>query len=246
MGETIRCIITDDEPFARKGLQKYVEQIDFLQLKGICENAVELNSLLKREPVDLLFLDIEMPYMTGIDFLKNLSAPPRVIFTTAYEKYAVQGFELEVLDYLLKPISFDRFLKAANKAFDYFRVMQELARGEQSGVPAAGHDYIFVKADTRLEKVQFEDILFVEALENYVAIHTRERKLITHLTLKMLQDKLPAGAFIQPHKSYIVSIDKINSIEGNVLHIAQYQVPISKYQKDEVMEKIVNSKLLKR
>ena len=233
----IKSIITDDEPFARKGLQGYIGQIDFLDLRGVCENAIELNSLLKREPVDLLFLDIEMPYLTGIEFLKQLATPPRVIFTTAYEKYALQGFELEVLDYLLKPISFDRFLKAANKAFDYFRQQQ---------APAATEDYIFVKADSRLEKIAFADILFAEALENYVAIYTREKKIITHLTLKMLQEKLPPAAFVQPHKSYLVSIDKINSIEGNILHITQYQVPISKYQKEEIMEKIVNHKLLKR
>src|SRR6201991_4918631 len=237
MSLKIKCIITDDEPFARKGLQGYIAQIDFLELKGVCENALELNSLLKKEPVDLLFLDIEMPYLTGIEFLKQLPAPPRVIFTTAYEKYALQGFELEVLDYLLKPISFDRFLKAANKAFDYFRQQQ---------APAAVEDYIFVKADNRLEKISFADILFAEALENYVAIYTREKKIITHLTLKMLQEKLPSAAFVQPHKSYLVAIDKINSIEGNILHINQFQVPISKYQKDEIMEKIVNSKLLKR
>ena len=237
MPTPIKCILIDDEPFARKGLQGYIGQIDFLDLRGVCENAIELNSLLKKEPADLLFLDIEMPYLTGIEFLKQLPSPPRVIFTTAYEKYALQGFELEVLDYLLKPISFDRFLKAANKAFDYFRQQQS---------PAVAEDYIFVKADSRLERVAFADILFAEALENYVAIYTREKKIITHLTLKMLQEKLPAAAFIQPHKSYLVSIDKINSIEGNILHITQYQVPISKYQKEEIMEKIVNSKLLKR
>ena len=237
MSAKIKCIITDDEPFARKGLQGYVEQIDFLDLKGACENALELNSLLKKEPVDLLFLDIEMPYMTGIEFLRQLATPPRVVFTTAYEKYAVQGFDLEVLDYLLKPISFERFFKAANKAFDYFHQQQ---------APSAVQDYIFVKADSKLEKIHFSDILFAEALENYVAIYTRDKKVISHLTLKMLQEKLPEGAFIQPHKSYIASIDKINSIEGNILHILHYQVPISKYQKEEVMEKIVNSKLLKR
>jgi len=237
MNDKIKCIITDDEPFARKGLQGYVEQIDFLELKGVCENAVELNSLLKKEPVDLLFLDIEMPYVTGIDFLKNITAPPKVVFTTAYEKYALQGFELEVLDYLLKPISFERFMRAANKAFDHFR-------GQQAAV--SGEDYIFVKADNKLEKIHFSDILFIEALENYVAIYTEERKIISHLTLKMIQEKLPPGSFIQPHKSYLVCIGKINSIEGNILHVLHYQVPISKYQKEEIMEKIVNSKLLKR
>ena len=236
--DKIKCIITDDEPFARKGLQGYAAQVDFLDLRGVCENAVELNSLLKREPVDLLFLDIEMPYMSGIDFLKHFPGAPKVVFTTAYEKYALQGFDLEVLDYLMKPIAFERFLRAANKAYDYFHAQAPLA--------GPGEDYVFVKADSKLEKIAFADILFAEALENYVAIYTREKKVITHLTLKMLQEKLPASGFAQPHKSYVISIDKINSIEGNILHIDQYQVPISKYQREEIMEKIVNSKLLKR
>ncbi len=237
MSEAIKCVITDDEPFARKGLQGYIEKIDFMELIGTCENALELNSLLKKEKVDLLFLDIEMPYVTGIEFLKSIANPPKVIFTTAYEKYAVQGFDLEILDYLLKPISFERFMKAANKAFEYFNNQHTVGTNQE---------YIFVKADNRLEKIHFKDILFVEALENYVAIYTNERKIISHLTLKMLQETLPATAFIQPHKSYMVAIDKINSIEGNTLNVQQHKVPISKYQKEEVMEKIVNSKLLKR
>ncbi|HYF30856.1 MAG TPA: LytTR family DNA-binding domain-containing protein [Chitinophagaceae bacterium] len=237
----IRCIVTDDEPIARKGLQGYIEKIDFLELVAVCENALELNSALKQQPTDLLFLDIEMPYMTGIDFMKNLSNPPKVIFTTAYDKYAIQGFELEVLDYLLKPISFERFVKAANKAYEYFKM--NIAAQAGSG---AEPDHLFVKADNKLEKVRFDEILFIEALENYVGIYTTAKKIITHSTLKALQEKLPPQRFIQPHKSYLVAIDKINSIEGNILHIQQYQVPISKYQKEELLERIVNNALLKK
>lgn len=233
----LKCIVTDDEPMARKGLQGYIEKIDFLELVAVCENAIELNSALKKQSIDLLFLDIEMPYMTGIEFLKNLPAAPKVIFTTAYDKYAIQGFELEVLDYLLKPISFERFLKAANKAYDHFK---SGAGAEQE------QDHLFVKADNKLEKIRFEEILFIEALENYIGIYTSSKKLITHSTLKALQEKLPAQKFIQPHKSFIVAIDKINSIEGNVLHVQQYQVPISKYQKEEVLERILNNALLRR
>ncbi len=235
MNKPITCIITDDEPVARKGLQGYVEKISFLELAGSCEDAVQLNSLLKQQPADLLFLDIEMPYISGIDFLLQSPKPPKVIFTTAYEQYAVKGYELDVLDYLLKPISFDRFLKAANKAFDYFQPT-ELFRD----------NYLFVKTDSKLEKVSMEDILFVEAMENYVAIYTKERKLITHSTLKAMQENLPVSRFIQPHKSYLVNISAINAIEGNTLHIHKFQVPVSKYQKEEVMEKIVNNKLLKK
>jgi DNA-binding LytR/AlgR family response regulator len=237
MSKSIRCVITDDEPFARKGLQGYVEKIKFLELSASCENALELNTVLKQGPADLLFLDIEMPIINGIDFLKTLVPRPMVIFTTAYEKYAIQGFELEVLDYLLKPISFDRFLKSANKAFDFFQLQQS---------PLKTEDYFFVKADNRLEKISFADIIFAEAMENYIAIYTSEKKIITHLTLKMLQDKLTGAQFIQPHKSYIVAIDKISSIQGNILFLGKFQVPISKYQKEEVLEKILNNKLLKR
>jgi len=233
----IKCVITDDEPFARKGLQGYLSQIDFLELTAVCESAVELNTLLKNEQTDLLFLDIEMPYLTGIDLLKTLANPPKVIFTTAYEKYAVQGYELEVLDYLLKPVSFERFLRAANKAFDYFSLQEQVKPRE---------DYFFVKVDSKLEKIVVADILFVEAMENYIIIQTRERRLITHLTLKMLQDRLPAEKFIQPHKSWLAAIDRIDAIEGNILILSGYQVPVSRYQKEEIMQKILQDKILKR
>ncbi|HEY8893170.1 MAG TPA: LytTR family DNA-binding domain-containing protein [Niastella sp.] len=236
MTPIIKCVITDDEPIARKGLQGYIEKIDFLQLVGVCEDAIQLNSLLKQQPADLLFLDIEMPYVTGIDFLRNTPQAPKVIFTTAYEQYAIKGYELDVLDYLLKPISFERFLKAANKAYDYF-----------SGSTAKEAGYLFIKTDNKLEKVNLNELLFVEAMENYVALYTADKKLITHSTLKALQEKLPSAQFIQPHKSYLVNIQCIQSIEGNILHLgSKYQVPISKYQKDEVMERIVNNKLLRR
>ncbi|SHN44595.1 LytTR family DNA-binding domain-containing protein [Chitinophaga sp. CF418] len=233
----IRCVITDDEPYARKGLQGYIGQIDFLELVAVCESAVELNTFLKQEQVDLLFLDIEMPYLSGIDLLKTLANPPKVIFTTAYEKYAVQGYELEVLDYLLKPVSFDRFLRAANKAFDYFSLQQQVKPQQE---------YFFVKVDNKLEKVVIADILFAEGMENYIVIYTKDKKLITHLTLKMLQERLPADKFVQPHKSYLVAIDKIDAIEGNTLGISGYQVPVSRYQKEEIMQRILQDKILKR
>ena len=236
MSTNIRCIITDDEPIARKGLQGYISKVNFLSLTGVCEDALQLNELLKQQPADLLFLDIEMPYLSGIDFLKNANNPPRVIFTTAYDQYALKGYELDVLDYLLKPISFERFLKAANKAYDYFRLQQVVETA----------DYLFVKTDNRLETIFFSDILFAEAMENYVGIYTAERKLIIHSTLKALQESMPAGQFIQPHKSYLVNLDAIRAIEGNILHILQYQVPVSKYLKDAVMEKIINNRLLKK
>lgn len=229
----ISCIITDDEPLARKGLQGYVEKIPFLQLAATCSDALELNNILQQSPVDLVFLDIEMPNLSGIDFLRSARNPPQVILTTAYEQYALQGFELDVLDYLLKPISFDRFLKSANKAADYFQSRRE---------PAT--EYLFIKSGGKLEKVFYADIIFIEALENYLAFYTVAGKLITHATLKSVAQVMP-DYFIQPHKSYLVNARHISSVEGNLLHLHQYQVPISKYLKEEVLEKVVNRHLLK-
>jgi DNA-binding LytR/AlgR family response regulator len=230
----ISCIITDDEPIARKGLQGYVEKIPFLHLIDVCEDAVQLNNKLQDKKPDLLFLDIEMPYLNGIDFLKSQADPPKVIFTSAYENYALQGYELDVLDYLLKPISFERFLKATNKAAEYFKSINSLQQ-----------DHFFIKVDGRLDKVLFAEILFIEALENYVAVYTRDKKLITHSTLKSMQQSLPEN-FIQPHKSYIININQVTAVEGNLLHCDNYRVPVSKYQKEEVMEKILSRNILKK
>ena len=230
MSDKISCVITDDEPFARKGLQGYVEKINFLDLTGTCEDAIQLGSLLQQQPVDLLFLDIKMPHITGIEFLKAIHHPPKVIFTTAYEEYAIQGFELDILDYLLKPISYERFLKAAFKAKDYFTLKQQ----PEHAVP-----YLFVKSNGKLEKITFADILFIEGMENYVAIYLQDKKIITHTTIKSLLEKLPSRQFIQTHKSYLVRIDKVDTIDGNILHIKKYQVPVSKYLRKEVLETIV-------
>ena len=227
----ISCIITDDEPFARKGLQGYVEKIGFLDLKGVCEDALQLSNLLQQQPVDLLFLDIQMPHITGIEFIRALSKPPKVIFTTAFEQYALQGFELDVIDYLLKPISYERFLKAAWKARDYFALKEEKG---PAPIP-----YMFAKANGRLEKINFDEILYIEGMENYAAIYFENKKLIIHTTIKGLLEKLPAGQFIQTHKSYIVAINKVETIEGNTLYIQKHQVPVSKYLREDVLGQIV-------
>ncbi len=230
MSDKISCIITDDEPFARKGLQGYVEKIGFFDLKGSCEDAMQLSDILQKQPVDLLFLDIQMPHITGIEFLRAIRNPPKVIFTTAYQQYAIDGFELDVMDYLLKPIPYERFLKAAWKARDYFALKEP----PETTVP-----YIFVKAAGKLEKITFNEILFIEGMENYVAIYTESKKIVTHTTIKSLLEKLPVKQFIQTHKSYVVAIDKINTIEGNTLYVQSYQVPVSKYLRDEVLGQIV-------
>lgn len=231
----LKCIITDDEPIARKGLQSYVERIDFLELVGVCEDAIQLNNQLKSQQADLLFLDIEMPYMTGIELLNSLSNPPKVIITSAYAEYAIKGYDLEVSDYLLKPISFDRFLKAVNKVYDQLISSQ---------TPVV-QDYLFVKISLKLEKIRFNDMRFIEGVENYVAIYTSDGKIITHTTLRTILQKLPPERFVQVHKSYLVNIDKIDSIEGNLLGIGKNKIPLSRTYKETALEIILKNKLLK-
>ena len=226
----ISCIITDDEPFARKGLEGYVLKTGFFDLKAQCEDAMELGGVLAQQPVDLLFLDIQMPHLTGVDFIKSLPNPPKVIFTTAFKEYATDGFDLDVLDYLLKPISFERFMKAAFKAKDYF----ELRNNSNNA------DYLFVKSEGKLEKVVFDQVLYIKGMENYVEIHTLNKRIITHTTLKALADKLPQRKFLQTHKSYIIAHSKITSIEGNMLNIGQHQVPISRQLREQVMHTLIN------
>jgi len=236
----INCIIIDDEPLARKGIAEFVSEIDFLELKGVGENAMAANTLLSQHKVDLIFLDIQMPKMTGIEFVKALQQKPMIIFTTAYSEYAMQGYELDVLDYLVKPISFERFLKACNKAKEFF----ELKNGKQE--PLKTTDYFFVKCDNGYEKVMYNDLLYIEAMENYVKLQTQTKKLVVYLTFKSLTDYLPANKFIKVHKSYMVAIDKVTSVAGNDLYIGKEPIPISRTLKEEVMNALLNNKVIKR
>ena len=234
----INCIIIDDEPLARKGLKEYIHDVEFLNLLGEFDNAVKATEVLGKGDVQLLFLDIQMPKITGLDFFKSLQHAPPVIFTTAYPQYALEGFDLNALDYLVKPISFDRFLKAAMKAKEYYEIRQQ--NKQEAG------DYFFIKADNKLVKIFFEEILFVEALQNYVTIHTTDKKYVTYLTFKSVEEYLPADRFIKTHKSYIISASKLDSIEGNDIRIGNHHIPISRNEKDEVMEKLLRGKFLKR
>lgn len=238
---TINCIIIDDEPLARKGLKEYIADTDFLHLAGEYDNALKAADAIGKGDVQLLFLDIQMPKITGLDFFRSLKTPPPVIFTTAYPQYALEGFEVNALDYLVKPISFDRFLKAAMKVREYYEIR------EKNGADAPGSgDYFFIKADNKLVKLAYDEILFAEALQNYVVIHTKDKKYITYLTFKSVEEYLPDARFIKTHKSYIVSAAHIESIEGNDIRIGQHHIPISRNLKDEVMDKLLRGKFLKR
>ncbi len=240
----INCIIIDDEPLARKGLKEYIADVDFLHLAGEFDSPVKAMDILAREEVQLLFLDIQMPKITGLDFFKALKHPPPVIFTTAFPQYALEGFELNALDYLVKPVSFDRFLKASMRAKEFYEVRQKNIAETTSGIVAA--DYFFIKADNKLVKIVYDDILFAEALQNYVLIHTNDKKYITYLTFRAIEEYLPSDKFIKTHKSYIVSASKVDSIEANDIRVGQHHIPISRNLKDDVMDKLVNGKFLKR
>src|ERR1043166_5241655 len=236
----INCIIIDDEPLARKGLKEYIADVDFLNIIGEFDNALKATELLMSGSTQLLFLDIQMPKITGLEFFKSLQHAPPVIFTTAYPQYALDGFDLNALDYLVKPISFERFLKAALRAKEYYeiRIHNEETPTEKK------EDYFFIKSDNKLVKIFFDEVLFIEALQNYVTIHTADKKYITYLTFKSVEEYLPADRFIKTHKSYIVSASRVDSIEGNEIRIGNHHIPISRNEKEEVMEKLLKGKFL--
>ena len=237
----LNVVIVDDEPLALEGLSNYVREVDFLSLVGTGENPIELMNILGATMVDLVFLDIQMPKMNGIDYLKIAQNRPMVILTTAYPSYAIEGYRLNVLDYLLKPILFDRFIQAAHKAKDY----QQLKSQQSTTAQKTPEDYFFVKCDHKYEKIFFDDILYIQGMQNYVAIFTRKGKYITHLTLKNIEANLLPHSFIRVHKSYIVSIPKISSVESQEIRVASKGIPLSRNYKEQVMDKVVKQKLFK-
>lgn len=241
MSADMNCIIVDDEPLARKGIENLISEIPFLNLVGSAANSLQAMKALEENKVDLMFLDVQMPKMTGIEFLRTLKHPPITIITTAYQNYALEGYELDVTDYLIKPISLERFTKAVNKARDFFHL-----RTAKTGKLKVAEDYFFIKCGTRYEKVLFDEILFVEALQNYVVIQAQTKRFITYLTFKGVEEYLPSPQFIRVQKSYIVSVRKIDKIEGSEIKIGTYSIPISRQNKDEVMNAILGDRLLKR
>ena len=247
----LNCIIVDDEPLAQDVLESHISKVPSLNLVGKCANAIEANEMLHDEDVDLIFLDIEMPEVTGLDFLKSLKNPPAVIFTTAYSEYALEGFNLDVIDYLLKPISFNRFMKAVNKALDQVAlkenakkpVPQVSSATDEQGVEAG--DFIFVKSDKKILKVRFSDIYYIEGLKDYVMIYTDEGRIITLQTMKNLEERLPSNRFLRIHRSYIISINKLQSVVGNSVEIKDKLIPIGKNYKDAFFDLVQKYNLVK-
>ncbi len=238
---TLNCIIIDDEPIARKLLQEYIEETDFLKLAGTAENPLKATSLLTDFNIDLIFLDINMPKMNGFQFLRSAANLPMVIITTAYGQYALDGFEMAVVDYLVKPFSLERFIKASQKA-----LKQRSLELKQTSPDKTDDDYFFVKCDNKIERVKYNELLYIEAMANYITLYTTDRKLIVYLTMKGIQEKLPADKFLQVHKSYIVNVDEIKNIEGNMLSINNTKISIGASFYDDVMDKILKGKFFKR
>lgn len=234
----LSCIIVDDEPVARKILQEFVDRVPFMDLQGKFENAMKAKAYLQNNETDIIFLDIEMPKVSGLQFLQNTEIAPLVILTTAFPQYALEGYELDIIDYLLKPFAYSRFLKAVQKAKEYIELKNAISANLFS-------DYIFVKSEKRIEKIEVKDILYAESLGNYVTIYVDNKKIIAYLTLKSLESQLPSTEFIKIHQSFLVACAKINAIEGNEIKLSNKSLPISRNYKDAVM-KMVEQRLLKR
>ena len=236
----IKTIIVDDEPLALDILEAFIEKMPNLELVARCENAFEANEAINAQQVDLIFLDIQMPQMNGIEFLKSLQNPPSVIFTTAFSDYAIEGFELNAVDYLLKPISMDRFMKAVNKASDRINQTSKNGGNEEEG-------YFFVKADKKLVKINFDDIIYIEGLKDYVIIKQESGRVITLQTMKSLEAKLPSPPFKRVHRSYIVNTDRIKALDGNSLEVIEKGqvkiLPIGKNYRDDLLKQINEKKL---
>jgi DNA-binding LytR/AlgR family response regulator len=237
----LNCLIIDDEPIARKGLEEHVLEIEFLHCIGSCENAMKASSYMNEQKIDLIYLDIHMPKVTGIDFLKTLKNPPLTILTTAYPNYALEGYTLDVIDYLVKPITFERFLKASRKALEFFQLKINAANHSTKPV-----DYFFVRCDRKYEKVFFRDVSYVEGLQNYAVIHVLDRKLITYITLQSLENQLPKDQFLKVHKSFLISVSHIMAIEGDEIIMENARIPISRSLRDQVMQQILGNSLFKR
>lgn len=233
-------MIVDDEPMAQKGLEEYIKEVPFLQLAATCDHAAQAYPLLSKGQVDLILLDIEMPELSGINFLKSLSQPPAVIFTTAYPEYAWQGYELDVIDYLVKPVSFTRFLKAVTKASDFLA-----EKNNRANAVTDKKDFFFLKVNHQVEKINYSDILFIEALQNYVAIYLANRKIVSYMTISNMEKQLPALDFMRIHKSYIAALDKIDAIIKNKVVIHSQHLPVSRTIKEKLMHAVEN-RLVKR
>jgi DNA-binding LytR/AlgR family response regulator len=229
--DQFKCIIIEDEPLAQNVLKKYIRDHPSLELIAVCSDAMEAQTILNKQNINLVFLDINLPKLSGINFIKTLIHPPLVIFTTAYPEFAVEGFELNAIDYLLKPFSFERFLKAVNKAIEKINSANQISDGNNTS-------FIFLKADKRIHKVDLETIHYIEAIGDYMKVVTDTGQLVINETMKKLLEELPANVFIRVHKSFIISRNKIKFIEGNYVQVEDKSIPIGATYRNDVLTSI--------
>lgn len=227
----INCLIVDDEPPALDILEDFIHKIPFLHLINKCENSMDALDILKNQNIDLLFLDIQMPDISGIQLLKSLPQKPPVILTTAYKEYAIEGFDLDVVDYLLKPIGFERFLKAVNKAGEFLQSKDIAANSTEK-------EFLFVKADYKLVKIRFEDIIYIESVKDYIKIKTGDKVILTLMRISAIEEKLPSSRFIRVHRSFIVSLNNINTIARHRIVIGDKYIPITSPYREKFYEMI--------
>jgi DNA-binding LytR/AlgR family response regulator len=230
------CLIIDDEQLARKLLQEFVSKIPSLELKGMCKNPLEALEIMHTETIDILLLDIQMPELTGVEFLKTIKNRPATIFTTAYSEFALEGYQLDVIDYLVKPFSLDRFILAINKAMEFIDLKRKAS--ETSSVIRNETEHLLLHADHKIYKVKLTDIMYIEGLKEYVSYYTREKRIIVLQSLKSIEESLPPDRFIRVHRSYIVPIDRIKSLDGNQVQIGDKLIPIGRSYKEDVLKRV--------
>jgi DNA-binding LytR/AlgR family response regulator len=237
-GKKINCLVVDDEPPALLLMEKYINAVPVLHFAGKCSNAVDAVSILQEHPIDLIFLDIQMPHILGTDFIRTLVNPPKVVFTTAFRKFAIEGFELDAVDYLLKPISFERFLKAVNKVMKLNLPVAQAFLPDVMTKKEPEPAFLFLRADRRNLKIQLHDILFIESLKDYVKVVTKDRSIVSKQAISTIEENLPGEGFLRIHRSFIVSLSKIESFTAGVIQVGKYELPVSRSYRHEV-EKVL-------
>lgn len=235
----LNCLIVDDEPLARKGIKSFIEKLDYLQCAGEARNVAEALHTLENIACDIIFLDIEMPGRKGFEMLEHLEERPAIIFTTAFPNYAVKGFDLDVQDYLLKPISFERFQRGVRKAVEFIQSQNENRNLSDTS-------YVFLRSEGKLHKLLLQDILYIQAMQNYVQCHTVERRFISHITMKAMEEQLPEDQFVRIHKSYLVNKENISRIDGGMVEIEGQKLPISRNYKEQAVKRILKDQLISR
>ena len=227
----LKTLVIDDEPLAQEILRKYAEDIKSIEIKGYCSNALEAIEIIEKQAIDLIFLDINMPKLSGIEFLRTFKNQPLVVLTTAYTDYAMEGYELNVLDYLVKPFSFARFLKAVQKAEHQYQLLQNVNSEEKS-------ESVFIKSNKKSYQIKYSDIVYIEGLGDYIKIYTERSHLVTNLSMKKIEEMLPSNEFYRIHKSHIVNVKKIITIEGNMVELPQIKLTIGSNYRNEFFTRI--------